>query len=159
MNFIHGPSGVPEAATGDLGHVVLPTWVSVTAWAPVDSVWSRISIPGIRRLLDKGQYLLLVQTLCWRNKGKGCMEVVLRLWGCAWNSERGFYWELQKKHMWFLKKYCFNFYSAFLLKWRVTLNLKLPSSSSSYSNNSAGYHRSPSTEGVQPIHSHIACWK
>lgn len=66
-------------------------------------VWDRISIAGIWRLLDKGQYLLLVQTLCWRNKGEGCTEVVLRLWGCAWNSERGFYWDLQKKHTWFLK--------------------------------------------------------
>lgn len=120
-------------------------------------VWKRISITGIWRLLDKGQYLLLVQTLCWKMKGEGWTEVVLRLGGCAWNSERGFYWDLQTKHD--LKKYYFNFYSAFLLKCRVILNLKLSSSSSYYSNNRAGYHRSPSTEGVQLIHSHLACWK
>lgn len=108
MNLIHGAFKSPRGNywwPGSCGAACLSLYHCLgSCW---QGVWDRISITGIWRLLDKGQYLLLFQTLCWRNKGEGCTEVFLRLWGYAWNSERGLYWELQKKHMWFKKKKIF----------------------------------------------------
>lgn len=61
-------------------------------------VWKRISITGFWRLLDKeGAISSFGSDTVLEDQGgrlnRGCFEIG----GCAWNSERGFYWDLQTK--------------------------------------------------------------